>query len=319
MNSRWFNVAVLGLWIATMSWLVTVKILPSLAVGDPPDRSAILSAQAEEQLVGYEVRWKDESVGWALVRGKRLAGGGTLVDGQIQFDRLPVREMVPEGIVKLFGLEGEFPENIRLNARNQVSFHASGRLQRFESALATGDRVAAVMVEGFVVGDTVIITIRSSGASYETRRPLPRNVMVSNGLMPQSRIPGLREGQRWTLEVYSPLRPPADPMEIMQAEVAGRDPIVWDGHVEDAWLVVYRGDPGSAVGRAGKDHAWIWVRDDGMVLQHRIAVFGGALTFVRLPGGQEKELEQRLQVARSAASEAEEDADIAAETGVDQP
>jgi hypothetical protein len=308
-NSRWFNIAVFVLWVTTMSWLVIVKIVPSLAVGDPPDRSAILSAQAEEQLVGYEVRWNEDPVGSALVRGERLASGGTVIDGQVRFDRLPVRQMVPEGIVRLFRLDGAVPEQIRLDAENHVFFHATGRLQRFDSTLSLEPGVSRVMVEGFVVGDTLILTIRSAGAGYEMRRPLPRNVTVSNALIPQSRMPGLREGQRWTLEVYSAFRPPTDPMEIMQAEVVGRDPISWEGRLEDAWLVVYRGDPGGEVGRAGKEHAWLWVRDDGMVLQHRISVFDGALTFVRLAGGSEKELEQQFRAAKRAAVSVEPDED----------
>ncbi len=294
MKSRWFSIAVFVLWASSMSWLVVVKILPSFAVGDPPNRYAILSAQAKEQRVGYEVRWNEASVGSALVCGERLAGGGTLTTGRVQFDRLPVREMIPQGIVKLVGLDGAVPDHIQFDAQHQVLFHANGRLQRFDSTISLGPQVSKILVEGFVAGDTVVLTIRSAGATYATRRPLPRNVMVSNGLMPQSRMPGLREGQKWTIEVYSPLRPPTDPMEILQAEVVGRDLISWGGDLENAWLVVYRGDPGAKVGRSGKERAWLWVRDDGVVLQHRMAVFDGTLTFVRLPSGKELELERRF-------------------------
>ncbi len=294
MNSRWFNLTVFALWLTTMSWLVIVKILPSLLVGDPPDRVAILAAQAEEQLVGYEVRWEEKQIGWALIRGGHMPGGATLIDGQIRFDRLPIQRMVPDVFLTLLGLDGSLPEQIQLDAKSQVLFHASGRLQRFESTLSIDPGISTIRVEGFVVGETVLLTIRSAGATFETRRALPRNVMVNDGLMPQSQMPGLREGRKWTVEVYSPLRPRTDPMEIMQAEVVGRDLLTWAGQVENAWLVIYRGDPGSGVGRAEKEHAWLWVRDDGVVLQHRIALLDSTLTFVRMPDGGGYDLQQLL-------------------------
>lgn len=304
MNSRWFNIAVFALWLTTMSWLVIAKILPSLVVGDPPDRMAILTAQAEEQVVGYDVLWEAERIGWALIRGDRVAGGATLIDGRIHFDRLPIRRMVPGVFLKLLALDGSVSDHIQLDAKNRMFFRANGQLQRFHSTVSLDPRISAVRVEGFVVGETVLLTIRSAGATYEARRPLPRNAMVSDSLMPQSRMPGLREGRKWTVEVYSPLRPRTDPMEIMQAEVVGRAPITWDDQVEEPWLVVYRGDPGSNVGRAGKEHAWLWVRDDGVVLQHKIAVLDGALTFLRMPDEKGHELQQLLG-ERTASSDGE--------------
>lgn len=292
MNSRWFNISVFGLWLATMSWLVVVKILPSLMVGDPPDRVATLCAQAEEECVGYEVLWQEERIGGALIRADRMASGATLIDGQVHFEHLPIRRIIPGVLLEFLGLHNSVPDDIALDAENQVLFHANGGLQRFDSTVSLDPSISMVKVEGFVAGETLILTIRSGGVTYETRRPLPHRAMISDGLMPQSRMPGLREGRKWTVEVYSPLRPRTSPMEIMQAEVVGRDLITWNGHLENPWLVVYRGDPGSDVARAGKEHAWLWVRDDGVVLQHRISVLDGSLTFLRMPDDQSRELQK---------------------------
>jgi len=93
----------------------------------------------------------------------------------------------------------------------------------------------------------------------------------------------LRRGQRWTVELYSPLRPPNDPVEIRIAEVERREPIVWADRTINTWLVVYRDDPGTSLGDQTDPRAWIWVRPDGTVLQQRVRVFGSAITFVRLP------------------------------------
>lgn len=294
MNSRWFNISVFALWLTTMSWLVIVKIMPSLMVGDPPDQVATLSAQAEEETVGYEVHWEEDRIGHALIRADRMESGATLIDGQVHFDRLPIRRIFPEALLELLGLNSTVPDEIELAARNQALFQAGGGLQRFESTVSLDPTISVVKIEGFVAGEILILTIRSGGVTYETRRPLPQRAMISDGLMPQTRMLGLSEGRRWTVEVYSPLRPRTSPMEIMQAEVVGRDFITWNGRVENVWLVVYRGDPGSSLARAGKEHAWLWVRDDGVVLQHRISVLDGSLTFLRMPEDQSRDLEQSI-------------------------
>ena len=199
MSSRWFNISVFALWLTTMSWLVTVKIMPSLVLGDPPDRVAMLAAQAKEELVGYEVRWEEQQIGHALIRSDRMESGATLVDGQIHFDRLPIRRMVPGVLLELLGLRDSAPEAIELDAKNQVLFHANGQMQRFDSTIALDPAASTVRVEGFVAGETLILTIRSAGVTYETRRPLPHQAMVSDWLMPQSRMPVFAkdESGRW--------------------------------------------------------------------------------------------------------------------------
>ena len=290
MNSLWLNICIIALWMATMSWLVATKILPSLQVGDPPDRVAALAAQAEDELVGYEVRWEEERIGNAALQTVRMQSGSTLVDGHIHFESLPIRRMLPEVLLDLVGIDGFIPSSVKLDAKNQVLFQSNGMLQRFDSIVFLSPTASTIRVEGFVAGETLILMIRSAGVTYETQRPLPRNAMVSDGLMPQSRLPGLYEGRKWTVEMYSPLRPRSAPMEIMQAEVVGRDLITWNGRVQNVWKVVYRGDPGGDVARAGREHAWLWVRDDGMVLQHRISVLDGAFTFVRMQDANASEL-----------------------------
>ena len=162
MNSRWFNISVFALWLTAMSWLVVVKILPSLVVGDPPDRRATLAAQAEDELVAYEVRWQEQPVGDALIRADRMASGATLIDGRIHFDHLPVRRLLPGKLLELLGLDRSVPEAIALDAKNQVLFHANGQVQRFDSTVALAPDVSTIRVEGFVAGDILILSIRSA-------------------------------------------------------------------------------------------------------------------------------------------------------------
>ena len=45
MYGRWYTTAVVFCWLASMTWLVTTKILPPLQLGDPPSYAAIVAAQ----------------------------------------------------------------------------------------------------------------------------------------------------------------------------------------------------------------------------------------------------------------------------------
>jgi hypothetical protein len=159
-----------------------------------------------------------------------------------------------------------------------------GRLSRFESAVAFQSQEPFVKVRGTIDGAKMSLWIRVGDIKpYETDVTVPRDAMLGDTLSPQSRLPGLREGQTWTVESYGPFRPPTSPKEILSATVESRLPLVWNGELVDAFLVVYRSDPGAAIGSAGATRGKLWVRGDGTVLKQQVFVLRSALTFVRLP------------------------------------
>ena len=59
MYPRWFNVAVVALWLATISWLIATKVVPSLLIGEPPNYATILSAQEVDPPIGWTIDWDD--------------------------------------------------------------------------------------------------------------------------------------------------------------------------------------------------------------------------------------------------------------------
>lgn len=307
MHSRWYNLTVLALWVATMTWLVTQKIMPSVLVGNPPERTAILAAQVEDRTVGWQVFWENQQVGWAWNRTDRLGGGATQIKGRIHFDRLPLRQFVPEMLQSLLTPDNPLPVHIPLDADSTLLFDSEGKLDRIQSSVAFDPQSPSIEVIGVVIDRKIVLSVRSGGFTYETERPLPKDVMMGDALSPQTRLPGLWEGRKWTVELYSPLRPPTDPVEIVQAEVVGRDPIIWAGNSENAWLVVYRGDPGSDVGRAGKERTRLWVRDNGIVLQQQVEVFQSTLTFRRMTAEEKAELESLYVRELSTSSQGSSD------------
>jgi len=287
MYSRWYNVAVVLLWMGSMGWLIVEKVLPSLLVGDPPSQQRILAAQQDEPASGWQVFWNDRPIGWAISVTAPLPDAMTEVRSLVRFEELRLSEMVPAFVQQLLGLGHDLP-GIQMEARSTLVFDAFGHLSRFESAV------------GFPpVADTVAIKIRGQIDGAELRLgifcpdfpPVEKTLrvgraMLSDAMSPQSHLPGLRAGQQWTVEIYSPLSQASHPTEILHARVEARTLLVWNHRQVDTWLVVFRGDPGGEAGGETDVRAKLWVDDHGMVLKQQVVVLGSTMSFLRLPDAQ---------------------------------
>ena len=122
MNSMWFNVAVVLLWVATMSWLISQKVVPSLLVGEPPSYRTIVEAKQEEPLVGWSMTWNDRRVGWALDTTRPLANGMTEVRSLVHFDDLPLEEMTPGWLRSMLLPDGGADLRLEIEAKSKLTF-----------------------------------------------------------------------------------------------------------------------------------------------------------------------------------------------------
>lgn len=285
MYSRWYNIAVVLLWFSTMTWLVMEKVLPSLLIGTPPDYKSILQAQQDEPPVGWEILWNgNHRVGWAIGRTIRLPDGLTEVRNLVRIEDLKqVARSSPGWLQKLLRID-DFAGGLQIEARSVLVFDSLGHVSRFRSTIGTPE-AAVVKVEGVIDGAELRLAVH-----YGEVKPFETTLQVGNALLndsisPQSRLPSLREGQEWTVEMYSPLRR-NDPREILQARVESVAPIQWNGSPVKTWVVVYRGDPGSALGGTDDVRGRMWVDRDGTVLRQQAMLLGSALTFDRLPPDQ---------------------------------
>ena len=285
MHSRWYNIAVVVLWLTTMGWLVSEKVLPALWVGDAPDSRTILAAAQTETLVGWSLTSDGRRTGWALNSTAASPGGMVEMRSRVHFDQMPIGRSGPRWLRDLVGQLGS---HLQLELDNGLAFDALGRLSRFDStARFPPSEDAAIKVRGSIDGAQLALAIRSGDFNYETQLPVPRNALMSDAFSPQTHLPGLREGQSWTVAVYSPLQPPnpndpKDPREILRATVEGREPVLWAGQPAMAWVVVYRNDAAAAAHQAAKPVGKVWVRADGVILKQQVVFFGTTLTFVRL-------------------------------------
>ncbi len=282
MCSRWFNVAVVALWVATMSWLVTSKVLPSILVGEPPNYRTIVEAQRKDPAVAWAMAWNEQPIGWALNTNTPLPHGLTEFRSQVHFDDIPFEQIA--GLRGLLGPVRETRTKLPLEVFSELVFDPLGRLSRFESSLQFDPAEDAIIkLRGVIDGAQLSLSIRSGNFEMEREITVPPKSMLNDGLSPQTRLPGLREGQAWTVELYSPLHPPSQPLEVLQVKVEATEPMSWESRVVNAWVVVYRRDPGSGGRKAGATRGKLWVRRDGLVLRQQVMLFNSTLTFTRLP------------------------------------
>ncbi|HUY33075.1 MAG TPA: hypothetical protein VMV69_09860 [Pirellulales bacterium] len=324
MYSRWFSIVVVVFWMASMGWLIQVKILPPWVVGDPPTYRTILKdRQANEEPAGWMISLNDQPLGWAVSRAIVRDNGVTQFRSKVRLTRLPVGEIMPnwfKPLLRVLANERELSAlNLAVAADGSLEIDPLGRPIGFNSTTtfgehrdapddvdqptgphqptsphqATGPHQTAgsyqtggprfqVVMQGTVEGNQLKLKVRSGEFVYNTSSYLAADALMTDALSPPGRLPKLRVGQSWTVPVYSPLRPPTSPLEILHATVERREPIVWRRQVVPALLVVFRGDPGAELTNNQTARAKAWVGLDGTVLKQELMLLEARLTFERL-------------------------------------
>jgi hypothetical protein len=283
MNSRWFNTAVVVLWLATMGWLVKEKVLPPLLIGEPPSYSEIIKAQNNELPVGWTVSLDGQQIGWAVTETKPQKTGVTEIHGRAHFDTFPIQAVTPGWIQPFSGFLGQPIPKLQMDARSELLIDSFGHLIRFDSTVRLDPWSETVSMRGTVEGGQLQFDVRSGELSFSYMIPLPPKALLSDTLSPQSRLPGLHIGQTWSVPIFNPLWPSKSPVEIIRAVVEDTQPIFWGGVNENAWLVVYRHDSGSGKEGTQAPKGKLWVRRDGAVLRQEVTLSNSTLQFVRMP------------------------------------
>lgn len=327
MYSRWFSVAVVLLWLTAMGWLMVKKVLPPLVIGDPPSYRTILQAQRREPPVGWTMELDDRPLGWALCTTAPGPNGVTEIRSRVHFDKLPLNELAPFSVRFLLNMIDQPLAPVEMDVQSTLSINPLDRLERFESRLKLDPLKDAIILRGTVDGPQMSLAVTSGDFTHKTRVYLPPDALVGEAWSPQTQLPGLRQGQRWTVPVYRGLRSyqlllallrefnqsgatsggrqqrlsephrileKEEPSEILQATVERMVPVTWGHRTEQTWLVVYRRDSGSDSASERTPRGKLWVRRDGTVLRQQVMIFDSAIMFVRLPDQQAAALVTRV-------------------------
>ncbi|NDC63842.1 MAG: hypothetical protein EBZ59_07665 [Planctomycetia bacterium] len=285
---------VVGFWFVTTGWLVVDKIVPSLSPGSPPGYQALHASGSRLVPVAWSVSWNDRPIGWATSAAERTHDGGLVVSSRLRFERLPIEEMLPRwtrALVRGIRVQDE-PERsaearqhvdgedgMTFEAAGRLTIDAEGRLRSFNSIVTIPGTAEKVFLNGAIEDDTVTISVHGRGLHYETRRFLPSHVMIGDEFSPQATLPGLYPGRRWTVPIYSPLRPGHSPIEVLHAHVSDEDTILWQNEPVAVHVVTYRDDPTSH----REPRCRLWVDGSGRVLKQEASMLGCRMTFLRLP------------------------------------
>ena len=273
----WFTPIVVVFWCVTSGWLLVAKILPALSPGSPPGYQAIYTTDSGLIPVAWTVQWNDQPLGWAIAESQRTALGGLLVDSRMHFDRLPIDEIVPAWTSLLVRKALPKGGGLTFDARGRLAIDAAGDLRSFMSVVHVPGSAEQVLLNGTVDAGTVRVQVQAGEMRYETTRHLPDRMMIGDELSPQATMPGLFEGRRWTVPIFSPLRAGRTPIEILHAEVGPEETIYWEGRLVRAHPVAYREDPASH----REPRSRMWVDRNGRVLRQEALLLGAKLAFVR--------------------------------------
>ena len=300
MGNRWFNFFVVFFWLVSMSWLGTTKILPTVGWGEPNSASPMTASREDvESDVGWEIHWKGSPIGWVGNRVVPQSDGGHKVDSLVQFDELPIGEIVRE----LFGPLGTWIQPPRATQQQLISplrvetrmvFDREANLQRFESSVSLGAVADLLQFTGSVLSGRLQIVATMRGTLGDDRadtRPieiyrghveLPPSALVADTLSPTPRLRNLHVGQSWTFQAYRPV-PYGRPLQLVRAHVEEEGVIVWNGQARDVWCVVFHYADGAHPSAAREPFSRLWVELDGTVLKQRLRMASLEVDFVRLP------------------------------------
>jgi len=274
-----FTPVVIGFWLLTAGWLFAAKILPAWQPGSPPGYQAVYASGGRLLPVAWTVQCNDRSIGWALTRATRSPRDGIVVESRLHFDRVPWHDLLPGWAASL--AQRIIPDSTAaaFDARGRLSIADDGSLRSFSSVVNLPGGRDPLVLTGKVDEGQVSIILIAGDVRYETTSRLPSAAAIGDELSPQATLPGLYEGRRWTVPVYSPLRPGQSPLHILHAEVGGEETIFWNDSLVRVNVVTYREDPASD----REPRCRLWVDRFGRVLRQEAALLGATVAFVRRP------------------------------------
>jgi len=261
------------------SWLFITKVLPTLASVTLPGYQSIYASTKDTTAVAWTIMLNNRPVGSALSIVEPFPSGEVIVWSNLQLDEIPLNDLLPTWAKTFLGAKGgTLPTSIELEAFGRMTINSHGELRDFRSIVRVPEAQQSVHLYGSIDPDNkVTVSLRSGNLQYETSRNLPNNLSIRDELSPQATMPGISQGQRWTVPFYSPLRPSQQPIEILYASVAGHEVLHFDDQLVNADIVNYRTTP--------NDHqptrSRIWVAPRGKVLQHESTILGAKLLFMR--------------------------------------
>lgn len=292
-GNRLYAAAVIVFWLAAMSWLVTDRILPPFFDGDAPRMR--LSHQTEP--VAWRIEMEGSPCGTAVLQAVAGDSGTREVHSRIQLDRLKAPESAPLWLRPIL----KPLKSLSLEMRTTTFYDPLDRISSFTTQLQVSEVDTPISLRGRIAGETLKLRIRVGDFDKDFEHAWPGDAARGGDLTPSPRLLPLYEGRTWRQPVYSPLAPPNEPFEVLEAVVTERLRI---DHADEAalgWAVEYRTSEKTGRSDKGRLRAKLLVARDGRVLQQEAYFFGSSVTFIRESDEESRRLaEEQLELAKYA-------------------
>jgi hypothetical protein len=274
MSNRLFTGGVVLLWLVSMAWLVSARILPPFFLGEPPLSGVV----RQDEPVGWSIRVDGKTVGLAALQAVDGGNGTKEVHSWLKLDRVPRPKVAPAWLSPVL----EPLRSLSIEMRTRTSFDPLGDLSTFHTSIKLRDIDLPISIDGRVRGDKVMLTLRAGELKRSITHPWPANGRLANELTPESRLVRVYPGQRWRKEVVSPFSGPGKSLELIEAYVVGEQRITYDRAQVWTKLIEYRSVPPTGGSAESRLRGSLYVADDGRVLKQQAVFLGSELEFERM-------------------------------------
>jgi hypothetical protein len=260
MPSRPVIAAILVGWVVATAALLSRDVLPRWLVGPPPDLRTVIAARPEGD---GPVQWTilvapDDGtslnmhpVGRVETRAFRMQDGWLQLKSHAIIDSKDL----------LAGTPFATRQHERFEVHSQFAIEKSGNLDSFRVGVQLAGAPGEILIlDGKVRGNDLWMSAHGPVPllNWQKRFPYQPRSMVQNTMGPLEFLPGLHVGQRWNMQMVSPLTGAVGEVTV---EVVGRRIIQWGDDQVTTHEVVTRTEP--FVMRS-------WVHPNGMVLRQEV-------------------------------------------------
>lgn len=276
MANRIFISAVVVLWLSSMTWLVTERILPSITGGGQPP---ITKAYEQGEAVAWRVIWRGNEVGKAASIQLKGVGGSTDLFNRVVLEEFPIMELAPSWLRATVGKLG----HMTFDVMTRVEFDPLGKFSSFNSRISLNDMPSILRMSGRVEDSHLKLRVHARELSHRTQIYLPNSETLSEALFPDAKLPYLHIGRSWQEKIYSPFSSPASPVELVEVEVVARETVEYEGDLCPVLRVEYKSLNSTGISSNSRLQGISWVDPkSGDVLRRDVYLGDSKLRFERL-------------------------------------
>jgi hypothetical protein len=286
MANRIFVLAVVVLWLSSMTWLFTDRILPTFQGGQPPAIETFQNGEA----IAWGVEWGGEEVGRAASVRVPGAGGSVELHNRISLDDMPIIDLAPAWMRMAVPSLGD----MSFDVISRIEFDSLGNFSSFDSKVMLNEMPSVLKLSGRVKDSYLRLNVISGQLPYEVVVYMPDSKSLNEALFPGAELPYMYVGRHWQEEVYSPFRATGDPIELVHAEVVAEESMEYCGENCRVLKVEYHGMIGSGISDKARLQAVSWVEPSGTVLRRDVYLGNSKLRFNRLSDQEAAEIGREL-------------------------